>query len=205
MRRRERLEKERNRAKGTVERDWRRIEWTQSRTKIDYIAEPLRITQQTPSLVLPASLFHLSGAQCIRDPNHDLPFRRGLIFCHPLPFIRLIIPLLFYSSLCYSVHLSPGPSYLLSITTVLRSLVRWQKVFQYLSNEAKLPCANPDLYPRRRRPRGLANIAVTSKPCARRDGSVAVDRATDIFVRRIPGNLIRKREFWSLAICCDSP
>jgi len=58
-------------------------------------------------------------------------------------------------------------------------------------------------YPRRQRPRGLANIAVTSKPCARRDGSVAVDRATDIFVQEdsresnpqpgilVPRNLLR--------------
>lgn len=179
---------------------------TESRTKIDYIAELLRIIQQTPSFTAfslpfpsiwcsvhtgPQPRSAISSWFDLLPPSPPHPSHRPF----PLPFQLVLL----------RSSLSPGPSYLLPITAVLRSLICWQKVFQYLSNEAKLPRANPDLYPRRRRPRGLANIAVTSKPCARRDGSVTVDRATDIFVRRIPGNLIRKREFWSLAICCDSP
>lgn len=121
---------------------------TQDRTKMDYIAEPHRITQQTPFLALPVSLFHLSIARCIRDPNHGLPFRRGLIFCHPLsfPWPPLSHQPFLLSQVVLLRSLS-DPSYLPPITTILRSLVRWRKVFQYLSNEAKLPRANPDPTP----------------------------------------------------------
>lgn len=105
MRGRERPEGERETSGGAVERDG-----VSTGTRTDYIAPD----HSANSLLSPSpfSIYLVLGAY--GTPTTDLPFPRGLIFCHPLSsaLTSSLLPLLAnpfcYPSSCYSVHLLPS-------------------------------------------------------------------------------------------------